>query len=261
MKTILNSCDWSAIKLVDVFKATSVAGTKTKYDVSTKIYQLGAKLSGYTEIFYSGKQIPFLAGSVLYLPKENTTDIDYHNSVIEDGHSVCIFFTSENPLPPRPILFQHDNSQINKEFLTLQQTFNNPDFNYFECMASFYGILNLLDNTLVSKEDKSIKSNAIDYMLEHIHDEYLNTKELSDMLGISPDYFRHIFKKLCGISPLQYYSKLKINYIKAEMVQKPKCKLSEVAEKYGFSDINYFSRFFKKHIGISPSKYKKRQSE
>ena len=31
--------------------------------------------------------------------------------------------------------------------------------------------------------------------------------------------------------------------------------LTDIAYKCGFNDVNYFSRFFKKHTGISPSKY------
>ena len=59
-----------------------------------------------------------------------------------------------------------------------------------------------------------------------------------------------------GLSPIQYYHRLKTNYIKA-LICENKHSLSQIAELSGFSDLNYFSRFFKKNTGLTPTEYKK----
>ena len=53
METMLNKFEWNAVEIKDVFRVNSgVAGTKINDGGNTFVYQIGLKLSGYTEIFY-----------------------------------------------------------------------------------------------------------------------------------------------------------------------------------------------------------------
>ena len=107
MQTILNKFDWSSVNIIDVFCVNSgAAGTKINDKGQNGFHQIGLKIGGNTEIFYNGEKLNFCDKSVLYLPKENRSDIDYNKTIISEGKSICIFFTSALPLPPKPILTQ-----------------------------------------------------------------------------------------------------------------------------------------------------------
>ena len=63
------------------------------------------------------------------------------------------------------------------------------------------------------------------------------------------------FKKIIGESLVEYITKKRITEAKS-LLKNDDIKLSEVAEKVGYKDYYYFSKLFKKHVGVSPLKYK-----
>ncbi len=77
--------------------------------------------------------------------------------------------------------------------------------------------------------------------------------------NISITYFRSIFKSITGLSPVEYLNRVRI--LRAlELLQTTTFSVSEVGERVGFYDTNYFSRLFKKVIGYPPSYFKAIQS-
>ena len=73
---------------------------------------------------------------------------------------------------------------------------------------------------------------------------------------MSTTHFRREWTKLYGTPPLQYRDALRLSYAK-EYLLSGYYSVTEVAEKCGFEDTNYFIRFFKKHTGITPGKFSK----
>jgi two-component system response regulator YesN len=59
-----------------------------------------------------------------------------------------------------------------------------------------------------------------------------------------------------GCSIIDYTLSLRINRAK-NMLAAGTHTLSQIAERVGFEDYNYFSRVFKKRTGYTPSGYKK----
>ena len=74
------------------------------------------------------------------------------------------------------------------------------------------------------------------------------------LCGISETYFRTLFKKVVGVSPLKYINDRKISRAK-ELISSKMYSIREVAQLAGFHDEAYFSREFKKATGVCPSKY------
>lgn len=64
-----------------------------------------------------------------------------------------------------------------------------------------------------------------------------------------------IVKDLTGLSPMQYVSEERLNQSRADLLF-TMLSLSELAEKYGFSDVNYYIRSFKKRFGSTPLQYR-----
>lgn len=78
--------------------------------------------------------------------------------------------------------------------------------------------------------------------------------DLAREFYISPSQLTKYFTAQCGVSPRQYLSDLRISKAKALLLSKTPIK--HIAELVGFSDQLYFSRFFRKRVGVSPSEYR-----
>jgi len=80
----------------------------------------------------------------------------------------------------------------------------------------------------------------------------IDTSSLHELCHISPSYFRRLFREYTGMSPLEYINHLKIKQAQ-KMLQSGVMNVTEVAESLGYTDTSYFSRFYKKITGHSPS--------
>lgn len=94
---------------------------------------------------------------------------------------------------------------------------------------------------------------VISYMTDHFTNQ-LTLQDLSNKADISPSYFESIFKSVTGKSPIGYLNDMRIS--KSKDLLNDGHTISDVASLVGYNDIFYFSRCFKKHVGISPSQYK-----
>lgn len=93
------------------------------------------------------------------------------------------------------------------------------------------------------------------YMNDHL-DCVLTLQQLCDDLGISLPALKRLLKNTYGISPMAYFSELKIEEAK-RLIADTALNITEVAERLGFSSVHHFSGTFKKKTGMSPTEYKK----
>lgn len=118
--------------------------------------------------------------------------------------------------------------------------------------------------SMVSKKDtvyiKQIKNDTFKYILNYINQNYTNEisfAEISKLFSINPSYLSQIFKRELGITFTQYLTDTRIEYAK-ELLLTTGLTISEISEKVGFKQYIYFSKVFKKSVGVSPSSYRKK---
>ncbi len=97
------------------------------------------------------------------------------------------------------------------------------------------------------------------YVLERLSED-INLEMAAKVTNMSRSYLSTIFKKETGEAFTDYVNRLKMEEAR-ELIQKLGLKTYEAAEKLGFQDESYFSKLFKKYIGISPSKVNKGNKE
>ena len=95
---------------------------------------------------------------------------------------------------------------------------------------------------------------AFGYMQEH-YQESLSLTDISSVLGISSSYFSHLFKKQTGKYYVEYLNEIRLKAV-MEDLKNSDFKIAVIAEKNGFHNFEYFSRFFKKATGLSPVKWR-----
>jgi AraC-like DNA-binding protein len=86
----------------------------------------------------------------------------------------------------------------------------------------------------------------------------LTLNEIAQSVGYSASYFSSIFKKETGYAPLNYFNLLKIQQA-CFLIDTTEMTFRQICYKIGIEDVYYFSRLFRKIMGVSPRIYKKEQ--
>lgn len=97
------------------------------------------------------------------------------------------------------------------------------------------------------------------YIEDHFR-ENLTIEQLARMAEISPKYYVSLFKKTYGKTAFDYVTEVRINMAKQLMLQEG-ARLKDIAYQVGYHDEFYFSRMFKKEVGVSPKVYLKNRRQ
>ena len=84
----------------------------------------------------------------------------------------------------------------------------------------------------------------------------ISNKELADFTNLSLSHFLKLFKECNGTTPQNYLISCRIENAK-RLLTETDYSIRHIAESVGFADALYFSKVFKKNVGLTPSEYKK----
>ena len=99
---------------------------------------------------------------------------------------------------------------------------------------------------------------AIDLLISS-KDRYRGIRELAEACNLSESHFRHVFKKLVGMSPKQFQTKLKINTA-MNRLKSEKTRVLDISLECGFESLSSFNRQFKNETGLSPLQWRTRET-
>jgi AraC-like DNA-binding protein len=97
-------------------------------------------------------------------------------------------------------------------------------------------------------------SRSVMYMQNHLH-AAITLEELSKASMFSPSHLHHLFKHYTGYAPIDYFLRTKIQTASHDLCFSD-LPIKDIAAEYGFDDPYYFSRIFKKIMGLSPQKFR-----
>ncbi|MBE6023095.1 MAG: response regulator [Cellulosilyticum sp.] len=89
---------------------------------------------------------------------------------------------------------------------------------------------------------------------DHYHQD-INLEMISRQVNISPYYFSKIFKEETGENFIDYVTHVRIEKAKKSL-KEGQYSIKEVCINVGYKDPNYFSRLFKKQVGVTPTEYR-----
>lgn len=95
---------------------------------------------------------------------------------------------------------------------------------------------------------------AINYMMEDLKKDY-SINEIAAHVYLSPSRLIHLFSQEMGMSILKWRDDQRINYAKY-LLFTTNIPIGAISRNVGFTDPLYFSRVFKKKVGVSPKMFR-----
>ncbi|SFJ33849.1 Two-component response regulator, YesN/AraC family, consists of REC and AraC-type DNA-binding domains [Paenibacillus sp. UNC496MF] len=133
----------------------------------------------------------------------------------------------------------------------------------FEHFASLCGFLHDVFASIKQGNSRSLPEGDIlscfNRMVAYIDGHYeqrLYLKELSAQFYINQVYCCQLFKKKLGKTFSEYVSELRIKKAR-DLLRQTNLSIEEIAVKTGYAEYYYFNKVFKKHCGVTPTKFRK----
>ena len=243
-------------------------------------------LEGNIQIIINGEKFSFGKNTYINLPTwsdiyEIKYDKDFHamatatdRSVVED------IFQNRNPFPldfrfridhsiGGDIIDKEDIVILKRDISNMITALSNKDHLFAEEInyAYFYILLTDMADMIWKRYGKGVPSHHsdmsrsdgiinefADLLFKHIHKE-TSVEFYAEKLCISKQYLSLIVKDKTRVTVGTIISAMRAEAA-ARLLRDPKMTIQEIAEELSFADQSSFGKFFKKHSGVSPLKYR-----
>jgi len=121
------------------------------------------------------------------------------------------------------------------------------------------GLLILILHMLFTEVDERPRNKTVEDIKDYIIKNYLapvSVEEIAQAMRISTVYCGALFKKYEKCTIKHYINQIRINQA-ISLIETSNMNISEIAYQTGFNDIYYFSKTFKRMVGLPPSDLKK----
>ena len=251
---------------------------KPPYEEKYTFWQLFYVSKGQMTIQRNGKEEIISAGQIIFRPPSKSSTMIYpENCDLYVG--ILDFICEDNEMHffgEKPITLDGKEksliSQIIKEATVFYESRYSDTTLWPELISS------ALENFLIrlygrmkgvfssqSGNGKINSHNAVSDMVDRINAlleerrfSNITVDEIATILNESPNVVMKRYKKEMHESIMEHYLNLKLQSA-IHLILTSDMNFTEISELLGFSSVNYFSKFFKKRMGITPTEYSKTQ--
>lgn len=177
------------------------------------------------------------------------------------GHDLCSFNNSLGITllkGPQRIPFNQKALDIWETiYQTLEMGYSTENLcNASFCLYHFIATFSFTDKHILTekKDGSNIVDDTILNMRSNI-DQKLTVQDMACRHNLSSSHFSSLFRKGTGMSPIDYFIHLKMQRA-CQLLYAHDTMIKTVAMDLGYDDQYYFSRIFKKYIGMSPEQYR-----
>lgn len=138
---------------------------------------------------------------------------------------------------------------------------NANELEKFTVKSLFYQFMNEFFKQLYQKDagiNEPVFSIQVKKYIEENFSEPLTLENIAQSLNYSPSYLSTQFKQSTGYSPIDYLIQVRIEKARL-LLMETSASLREIAANVGYHDVYYFSRLFKKRVGLSPAQFRKKE--
>ena len=246
------------VKTLRFFIHTKTLGCTRIYDHTIDYYDLTFILEGSMTYYANGTKIVLNKNDALFLRPGTVRSRDDSSELV---HYVSFNFYAfeDTDLPFENYIPNCINSNIRK-FVSIFPYERALSINYAQekCANMLNYILFELLTTISRHHENEHAAAILDYIEKHIT-EKLTLTTISNFVNLSREYTCAVFKKETGKSLTAYINERKI-LLARKIIANEDRSLPEVAELLGYDDYNYFSRLFKKYLGVTPISVQKQRN-
>jgi two-component system response regulator YesN len=96
-----------------------------------------------------------------------------------------------------------------------------------------------------------------EYLRSHFSEE-VSLSDLASRFHVNQPYLARLFKRREGVAPVRYLRDLRMNHARRLLSEHSDMEIKQVGSLCGYPDQGYFSRVFKRAVGVSPQEYRER---
>lgn len=251
-----------------------------------KYHMVVIVIEGYISMVINGEKLRFEKNTYINLPTwSDIYEIEYGNSfhamvTATDRSVVEDIFRNRNPFPHDfklridhglggEIIEKSDMTTLCKDIRNMIDSLSNSGHCFAEEINYAYFYILLTDmadmvwrrygghepshHSEMSRADSILKDFA-ELIANNIQTE-TNIGFYAEKLCISKQYLSLIVKEKMRVTAGTVLSSMRTE-IAARLLRNPELTIQQIAEKLSFSDQSSFGKFFKKHTGVSPLKYR-----
>ncbi len=123
----------------------------------------------------------------------------------------------------------------------------------YQFFIEFNRVVNMQNGT-----QDSAKLNQLQPVIDYLNTNYrkdITLAELSDLIGLSPQYLCRLFKECLNLRPFEYLARKRVQQAKLLLLD-DKLNINEIASEVGYNDCSYFCAVFKRHEMLSPAEFR-----
>ncbi|SFC76618.1 AraC-type DNA-binding protein [Bacillus sp. 491mf] len=134
-----------------------------------------------------------------------------------------------------------------------------------EELNEYRSVNQLLENAFVELTERVYKGKKLKYskpintcqiyIFSHVYED-ISLSRLAELVEMNPNYLSNLFKKEVGITIKEYIQQAKVDEARSLLTFTPH-SLTEISTLLNFHDQSYFTKVFKKIVGVTPSQFKR----
>jgi AraC-like DNA-binding protein len=223
-----------------------IVSGKGIYKVANKSYDIGI---GNTFLIYPGTEITYIA--------DKDEPWEYY-WVGFSGNDARIIINQTDFTKDNPVICIDMDDRFEELLMDIYHTKGNSDSSIIKMSGYLMLALSYLIEKSTHKKLRHNSSNeytkkALEY-IEYHYTEKLMVQDIADYIGISRSQLYRVFMELYQKSPMDIILEYRIR-MACQLLKTSKLSIGSVGYSVGFEDNLYFSRAFKKVMGLSPREY------
>ncbi|MFA5675252.1 MAG: response regulator [Christensenellales bacterium] len=154
-------------------------------------------------------------------------------------------------------IVKREGCSVKKDGLLLETILSAADTNQLQS-ACFRYLEDIIERILSgrNKRTHALVQKANEY-IEQLYTEEITLEDIAGAVNLSPYYFSRFYKEQTGVNFIDKLTAVRIEHAK-KYLTRSQYSVKEVCHLVGYSDPNYFSKLFKKNVGMNASEYKER---
>ena len=229
---------------------------------------------GFGHVLHASKQVKFCTFDPLLSPSQQqrllnsleALNIDEFTQILQplrqhyfEQEDVRVHLTSIVAQIRRFMISYHlvENKALEDDYHRLYRIMIEHPILYkiLEEMTQFTSSLMKAVYTIQQQQSSSYVTQAKNYIDKNYASNEISLQTAASALGINANYLSTLFSKGAGISLSKYLQNVRIDK-STLLLSASKHTIQEIAYHCGFEDANYFSKCFKKVMGVTPKQYR-----